>query len=257
MSGSTLALPVPVALERSRFYFRMAVACFAVAVAGFAPTYWIPLVGGTLSVPPLVHIHAVFFYGWTLLFMRQTWLASRGAIARHRELGIAGVALATGMCFLGLWVAINGLKQFEAAGFGETARAFSIVSVTGILLFGALFGAAVVFVKNPDIHKRLMLVATVSVLQAAIARWFAVFLATPGPGGIRLPPPVAVSVMPGLVSDLLIVWAMIHDRNTRGRVHPVYWIAGGVLLAVQLLRVPLSSTAGWHRITEWMLALAP
>ena len=50
---------------------------------------------------------------------------------------------------------------------------------------------------------------------------------------------------------------MVHDRRTRGRVHPAYWVAGGVALAVQLLRVPLSGTAGWLRVTDWMLALAP
>jgi hypothetical protein len=55
----------------------------------------------------------------------------------------------------------------------------------------------------------------------------------------------------------MIIAAMIHDRRTTGRVHPVYWIAGGCLVAVQVLRVPLSSTGAWLQVTHWMVALLP
>ena len=63
--------------------------------------------------------------------------------------------------------------------------------------------------------------------------------------------------MPALLVDLLIVAAMIHDRRTRGHVHRVYWIAGGALLAVQVLRVPLSTSHAWTVIAQWVLTLAP
>ena len=41
----------PVATDR--FYARMAIACLAVGVIGFAPTYWVPLLRGRLDVAPL------------------------------------------------------------------------------------------------------------------------------------------------------------------------------------------------------------
>jgi hypothetical protein len=123
-------------------------------------------------------------------------------------------------------MAIVGIRRSEAAGFGDAARAFSIVSLSAVALFGALVAIAVANVKKPEIHKRVMLVATVSMMQAAVGRWFVLFLAPLPPGVLASPPPVFVSVMPGLVSDLLIVAAMIHDRRTRGHVHPAYWIAG-------------------------------
>jgi hypothetical protein len=188
-----LDLPV----GRQRFYVGMAATCVAIAVIGFAPTYWVLLAGGTLDVPPITHVHAVFFYGWTLFFLMQTWLAASGKLTRHRELGVAGVALASGMCFVGLGMAISSIKRFEAAGFGDAARAFSIVSVTAIALFAVLFAIAVLNVKKPEVHKRLMLVATASMLQAAIGRWFLLFLAPPRPVGVTgllSPPPVFVTV---------------------------------------------------------------
>jgi len=253
------AAPIPIAARGRRFYVRMATTCLAVAVIGFAPTYWVPMVRGTLDVPPLTHLHALFFYGWLLLFLRQTVLAASGRLTRHRELGIAGVALASGMCFVGLDQAIGSLKRLEAAGAGDPARAFSIVSFSAIALFAALFAAAIVNVKKPEVHKRLILVATVSMLQAGIGRWFLLFLAprTAGLSGPPTVPPVFVSVLPGLVTDLLIVAAMVHDRRTRSRVHPAYWYGGAIVLAVQVLRVPLSTTSAWMRVTHWLLALSP
>jgi hypothetical protein len=251
---------VRVQARAERFFVRMAATCVAVAVIGFAPTYWFPLGRGTLDVPPITHLHALFFYGWTLLFLTQTWLAASGALPRHRELGVAGVALATGMCFVGTAAAISSLKRLEAAGFGTAAHAFSIVPLTAIALFAVLFVVAIVNVKKPDIHKRVMLVATVSLLQAGVGRWFFLFLAPPRPVGLAgpvSPPPVLVTVMPGLVADLLIVAAMMHDRRTRGRVHPAYWIAGAAVLAVQVLRVPLSTTASWAHLADWLVTLSP
>lgn len=259
-TAAASTVPIPIAARGQRFYVGMATTCLAIGVIGFAPTYWVPLVRGVLDVPPLTHLHALFFYGWLLLFVRQTALAASGRLARHRELGVAGVALATGMCFVGLGMAIGSLKRLEAAGAGDPARAFSIVSFSAIVLFAALFAAAIVNVKKPELHKRLMLVATVSMLQAGIGRWFLLFLAPARPAGFIGPPavpPVFVTVLPGLVTDLLIVAAIIHDRRIRGRVHPVYWYAGACVLAVQLLRVPLSTTSAWMHITHWLVAMSP
>jgi len=64
---------------------------------------------------------------------------------------------------------------------------------------------------------------------------------------------VAFSLVPNLLADLLIVVAIVHDWRTRGRPHPAYLIAGGALLAVQVVRVPLSGTAAWHAVTDWLL----
>src|SRR5215207_10129096 len=150
--------------QSERFYTRMAATFIAVAVIGFAPTYWLPIGRGTLAVPPIVHLHALLFFGWTVLFWRQTSLAASGNLTRHRELGVAGVAVATAMLFVGTATAIGSMKRGEAAGFGPAAHAFSIVAFTAIILFVVLIAVALVNVGKPDVHKRLMLVATASLL---------------------------------------------------------------------------------------------
>lgn len=103
-----------------------------------------------------------------------------------------------------------------------------------------------------------MLLTTVSMLRAGIGRWFLLFLAAPHVAGTPMvQPPVAVTLLPALVNDLLILAVMVYDRRTNGRVHPAYWWGAAAVIAVQVLRVPLSTTHGWMTLTNWLLALAP
>ena len=85
-----------------------------------------------------------------------------------------------------------------------------------------------------------MLLAGISLLDAAVARWFLTFLAPPGPLG---PPPVPVTIPPAFVAYLLLVVAIVFDWRTRGRPHPVYIYGGAALMAVKLLNWPISASA--------------
>lgn len=242
------------------FFTWMAVVCMLTALGGFAPTYWLPVSQGTYRAAPIFHIHGWLFSFWTVFFVVQSALAASGRIARHRAVGIIGVSLATMMVIVGFIAAIYGLRHGLALGFGERAMEFSIVPVSSLVLFAGFFIAAIANVRRPEVHKRLMLIATVSLLQAALGRIFPLFLAPPEvlklPFADRPPPPVVFSVGPGLVVALLIVAGMVADWRTRGRAHPAYVIGGAIFLAVEIGRVPLSATAAWHAVASGMLALA-
>jgi hypothetical protein len=225
MNLNTVATPTVaprlavVATERT-FFSRMAYACAAVGVIGFAPTFWFPLLTGSLTLPPVLYLHAAVFYGWLALFVTQSRLVASRQVARHRTIGVAGVALVTAMCFVGTLAAVSSMRAAEAAGFGAEARAFSVVPLTGIAFFAALFVIAVMKVARPDVHKRLLLVATVSLLNAAVGRLFILALGLPSTTASVQPPPVLVSILPGLVADSMLIPALLYDRRRRGSVHP-------------------------------------
>ena len=235
------------------FYFYMALACIAVAFLGFAPTYWVPMASGKVPPMPVVHFHGMLFFAWTLYLAFQSWLAASGQVARHRTIGMIGVSLATAMTIFGFLVAVNAMKRSAALGLTDEGIAFAIVPLSGILFFAVAFTLAVANVRRPEIHKRLMLLAGISLLDAAVARWFLTFLAPPGPLG---PPPVPVTIAPALVAYLLLVAAMVFDWRTRGRPHPVYVYGGIALVAVKLLNWPISTTPLWHSFAGGILALA-
>lgn len=238
------------------FYVWSALACAAVAFLGFAPTYFVPLAKGSFAANPIVHIHGVVFLSWTLFFAYQTWLAANGRITRHRDVGLIGISFATAMTFLGLIVAVEAAARAGGLGFLSEARRFMVVPVAGIVTFAVVFAFAIANAKNKEVHKRLMLVATASILDAAVARWFLTFLAPPPAPGASPVPPVGVALPAALVVDLFIIAGIIYDWRTRGRPHPAYLIAGGAVLAQQVLRAPVSASAAWDGIAVWLMHVA-
>lgn len=239
------------------FFSRMAYACTAVGILGFAPTFWIPLLTGRLTLPPILYLHAAVFYGWLALFVAQSRLVAARQLSRHRTIGVAGVAVATAMCFVGTLAAVSSMRAAEAAGFGVEARAFSVVPLIGIAFFATLFVIALLKVSQPEVHKRLLLVATVSLLNAAVGRLFILALGLPSPAASVEPPPVFVSILPGLIADCLLIPALLYDRRRLGSVHRTYWLAGAALIASQLLRVPLAATDAWQRVASAVNVLMP
>ena len=235
------------------FYFYMALSCTAVAFLGFAPTYWLPMASRAFPPMPVVHVHGLVFFTWSLYFSFQTWLAASGRVARHRSLGMIGVSLATAMTIMGFLASVDAMKRAAALGQTDAGKAFAIVPLSGILFFAVVFTLAVAATRRPETHKRLMLLAGISILDAAVARWFLTFLAPAGPPG---PPPVAVTILPALVASLLLVVAIVRDWRTRGRPHPAYVYGGAALLAVKVLNWPISATAAWHAFAGGILALA-
>jgi len=166
---------------------------------------------------------------------------------------VIGVSLATAMTIFGFLVSVNVMKRSAALGQTDMGIAFSIVPLSSIVFFAVVFTLAIIATRRPETHKRLMLLAGISLLDAAVARWFLTFLAPPGPPG---PPPVEVTIAPALVAYLLLVAAMIFDWRRWGRPHPVYIYGGAALVAVKILNWPISTTAAWHSFAGGILALA-
>ncbi len=242
----------PVREKVRLFYVWMAAACAVVAFGGFAPTYWLQLSAGTFVGSPLVHIHGVLFSSWTLLLLSQTLLIANGRVLNHRAWGLAGISLATAMVFMGLAAAIQTLTVGLRAGYGDHSRAFLDLAgerdrpVRRVLHCGDRN-------RPPEAHKRLMLLATITLLQAAMARIFFVLITGGGPGlrpGLGPPPPLAIGLVPSLITGLLIVAGLVYDWRTRGRPHPVWLIGAAVTTAVILLRGPLGSTHGWLEFAD-------
>lgn len=238
----------PVREKGRHFYVWMAAVCALLAFGGFAPTYWLQLPAGTFVGSPLLHIHGLLFSTWTLLLLSQTLLAAKGRIDDHRAWGLVGISLATAMVLIGLAAAIETLNKGLAAGYGDQSRAFMILPITALSLFAGFFVAAIANIRRPEVHKRLILLATISLLQAAMARVFFVLITGGGPGlrpGLGPPPPLIIGLVPSLLVEALILAGIVYDWRTRGRPHPVWLIGAAVMTAVILLRGPLSGTQCW------------
>jgi len=252
-----------------RFYVWMAAACLLIAVVGFMPTYFVPMASGHLNAPPMVHIHGIVLFSWVAFLLTQSWLVSSGRTIDHRAWGVLGVSIVTAMVFIVTAVVSLRIAQAslpgQPAGVAHGVRAFAWVSIGGLLFITPVFVLAIATVRKPEVHKRLLLLMTISMLGAPIARWFLVFLAPPAdPHALAPPiglpvvsaPPVFVSIAPALVGDLLLVVAMLYDWRTRGRPHPVYLIGGAIMLLLQLTVVPVAESPAWQAIAATLGHLA-
>lgn len=224
------------------FYSGIALAMGLTVFSGFVRTYYGPLaIGGartTLSGGPwtyVVHLHAALFTTWVTLFIVQTALVATRRVAVHRRLGIAGAILAAAMVVAGLLIAIATAARGGSAP-GTDPLEFLAIPLFDLVLFSGFVTAALVMRRQKEAHKRLMLLAYVSIITAAIARL---------PGVLPLGPPVFFGLSLGF-----ILAGIVYDFASRGRVHKVYWIGGAILVISVPLRLAVSVTPMWRSFAE-------
>ncbi|HYT76031.1 MAG TPA: hypothetical protein VEL79_14850 [Vicinamibacterales bacterium] len=244
-TAGTHTLTRPAGAHDRLFYGGTAVALAAIALTGFASTYYLRFFDGgpraTISGGPftaLVHLHGALFSAWVALFVVQTALISSRRVAVHRRLGVFGGALGMAMIVVGTFTAIA-LARRGGAPPGIGPLEFLAVPLFDMVMFATFLVGALAWRRHKETHKRLMLLAYASILAAPIARL---------PGVLSLGPLAFYGL-----AFLVVIAGALYDYLSRGRVHQVY-IWGGALLFVSVpLRLALSSTAAWRGFAQFLI----
>jgi len=242
VSGVGVALPASpkTRWRRDRVFYTVLPIAMAVAVfVGFAPTYYLKSAFGTPALRPVYHLHGFLSTCWMLLLIVQPALVAVRRTDVHRRLGVAGGVLAAAMTVMALLVTID-LGKRGVGPPGVPPLVFLIVPFATLIVFPSLISAALWWRRKPDIHKRLMLIGTLELIPAGIARW-AVF----APYG-----PLAYF---GL-SDVFVLAMLAYDRMTRGRFHPATIWGGLFLVASQVLRIAIGGTETWQLFAKWLIS---
>jgi MFS family permease len=214
------------------FYTGIAIAAAAAVLVGFSRTFYLRTHFEPAALATVLRLHGIVFSSWMALFVVQTSLIAARRTATHRRLGWVGAALAGTMVVVGIVAAVFAGRRDIAAGYIDESLTFFATPVLSMAVFGFFVGTAIVFRGRPETHKRLMLLATVSILDAAIARWPI--------SGISAP-----LAYYGL-TDAFIAVAILYDFLSRRRVSPVYIWGGLLILTGQCLRGVLGATPAWH-----------
>jgi hypothetical protein len=221
---------------RTRMFLWAGLAALLAAAIGFFGTFVRPSFLGTFHGPAVVYVHGAFVLGWLLLFASQAWWIQARHVARHRALGVLAVVIAPGVVLATMAMAVFVLHRDLAAGQGELAISSMLGSFTSPLVFIALVAAGLAWRRNPAVHKRLMLIATIAILWPAFFRFRHYFPGVPRPEwtfGFVLP-------------QLFLATMMLADRLRFGRVHPVYWWAGLPFMAEAALETWAFDGPGWR-----------
>jgi hypothetical protein len=253
MAMAAVAAGVRTETRRGSFYVWMSVVFVLTALLGFLPTYFAPLAAGQFRANPVVHMHGIAYFGWTLFAVVQASLIPARRVALHRALGLVGISMATVLVMLGLIASLNALQFGIAAGYERESLKFLIVPISILIPFVVFIVLGIANTRRPELHRRFMLLATIALLNAPIARPLLVWVWPVVPPA---QPPVWINVPACWLSYLLILPAMYRDWRVLGRPHSVYLVALPVLVLQAWLVVPIAETDAWMSFARWFLTLA-
>jgi hypothetical protein len=218
-------------------FFTGIVLVILVAVfVGFARSYYL---AGVFQAPlpnRLVHIHGAVFTCWILLLITQTLLVSAGRVDIHRRLGLVGFTLACAMPLLAILAAVDALVRHASR---PDARAFFAVPTFDILAFIPLIFFAWKYRSNAAAHKRLILIATIAILDAAVARW-----------------PIHASWW-GLhpaewTTAAFLIPLFVYDLFSIRKIHRATLWGSLFLVCLQQIRGPIGHSYAWQTFATWI-----
>ncbi len=206
------------------FYSGMATMLAGVIFAGFVPTFFAR--GLYLDLPPLpglALLHGVAGTLWLVLFVTQTWLVMADRRDWHRRLGGLGAGLAALFVMSAVGVIINVERGHFYESIG-TLAAHGYANGAPTLAFGVLVAAGISQRRIAARHKRFMLLAAIALLPPGTGRLFGYF---------------GVSFLNVPVYLCVLFFNTLYDAVVYRGVHPVSWIGGLALAAIEV------STDAW------------
>jgi hypothetical protein len=226
-------------LRADDLYFGAMVLLIGVTVfLGFARTYYLAPIYHSHIRNLLIAVHGAVFTAWIVLLVVQTTLVARRNIALHRRLGIFGAVLAVAMVGLGVAAATDSLALgFTPPGFPLGAVVFYCISISNIAKFALLISFAIWLRANGPAHKRLVLLATLSLMIAAVGRWPFAFTRT----------------HQVLIVNLMLLSLVVFDLSTIRRIHRATLLGLLFIFVTGALTVPIARSAGWHKFATFAL----
>lgn len=215
------------------FYLFMSLIFVAVIAYGFSFTIHKNLIHPAVPRPWILYLHATVFSGWLVFLILQSTLVRSGKVQWHRRIGWFGVALGTLIPIVGVSTAIA-MGRFNTVSL-HYARAESdlIVPLFDMVCFTSTFPLAVYYRKRPELHRRLILVATCALTAAGFGRF---------PERI-LPPYLFYAGV-----DLLILLGVARDLIVNRTVHRVYLF----VLPSFILGQAVVTYITFHNVPFWL-----
>ena len=241
---TALMMPPDRTLAERRFFTGMALAILATVIVGFSRSFFLrPLFPGLPSPSETIfYVHGVVFTAWIVLFVAQASLITGGRTELHRKIGPFSAVLAVAMVVLGtLGALVAAGRATGFVGIPVPPLQFLAIPIFDMILFPTFVWLAIAQRRNPQSHKRWMLLATINLVTAAIARW---------PGVTPLGPLAFFGL-----TDLFVIALVIWDFRTRGRLHTVTLWGGVLIIVSQPLRLAVSSTESWLVFARWATGL--
>jgi hypothetical protein len=229
-----------VRLRDRRFYLFIAVLTAAIVFAGFARTFFLNGLFAKLHLPSLFILHGIVFSSWLVILVTQSALVSARQIRIHQKLGYASIAVVVAMFTLGWIMSVQAAQRGFTPPGGPPPLSFLAFQIFGLVLFTGMVGAGYLLRNRPETHKRLMIVATVTILTPALARIFLLFNTK-----------LIIFKALGVQLAILLI-CMAYDFFARKRVNSAYVWGTLAFVAFIPLSIFIGGTSAWLSLAHWI-----
>jgi hypothetical protein len=215
----------------------MSAVLLLIVFSGFARSLYLRAFFETPPIPAYLYVHGAILTSWFVLFFVQTVLVSAGRSDVHRRLGIA-VALFAVVVVAGSLMATLGLllrgEQFPLDARIAFASPTVWTNIGSLVAFSTFVISAFLLRRRTEAHKRLMFLASFSIISPALARLsrWSIF----GGAGVDNPR-FGLSVL-----VLVLVVLALYDFVSLKRLHPATVIAGGFRLLTVVIQGTIASS---------------
>jgi len=197
----------------------------------------------TRQIVPLVVVHGLAMFSWIVLFLAQSVFIWNGNRRLHMRVGVAGGVLAGTMVVLGSVTAILSVRYnpglYQPIG---GARFFLATMLGEMLSFGTLVAIAIVHRRRAEIHRPMMLLASLMIISGSLG-------SCPYIGDFALMPPLYV-LGPALALGalfLVLQWGMTRSVNRW------YAIGYSAVVIASFLFIVVGHSSAWTQLTRTMV----
>lgn len=161
--------------SRSRFFLTLSVLLLLTLLAGFAPTLYLRTAFDAIDMPLYLHVHGAVISTWFVVFVLQNALIAGQRPDLHRRLGMAAAFIAIGIVFAGPMATFGFVPRLPGMGLDVEMDIIFVSwviigNLSSILAFAVFVGCGLYYRSKSDVHKRLMLLASVVIIGPALAR---------------------------------------------------------------------------------------
>jgi hypothetical protein len=215
------------------FFFLAHLVLLIVVLVGFSPTFYLRPLFKTRLLPVVLYVHGAVLTFWFVLTVVQGWLMRTQRHRLHRRIGYVAAGYAALVVVMGLVADARLASEIDSPADAENIVFWG--NLFTLMLFTAFVALALVFRKRPEAHKRLTLLASISIVGPAMARFteWPMF-----PGGFDARRYYGIGGLLVLFGALIV-----YDLIVRRRPHPASWI-GALAILVSLATAVFLAVSG-------------
>lgn len=227
---------------KNKFTFFTAIAILSIIaiLIGFLKTFIIPIISGTKTWPIVIYAHASMVFGWVLIFLIQSLLIQSKRYKTHIFIGRWAAFVAVGAAISIIPAALYQCDRELKEGLGQTAISPIVGSLASATMFLVFVALGIVYRKKSQVHKRLMLLATILLIWPAWFRWRHYFPSIERPD----------IWFAGVLANSLIIVAFIWDWLKNNRIHPALLCGGLFIILENVIEILLFDSSGWRIIAN-------